>query len=130
MSDLDRAALREALLQAEPWLAATDRGPRAVDAGPCARCRTLPALLPTCGPVPWPALCRPCARAVGLDAWCDGHREEGREALRWAMALPDHWDVAVTLWWVATGELRRTEVRRLRDTTELPHTVRRLLSEP
>jgi hypothetical protein len=100
-----RAALRRALREAEPWLAATDVGPQAVDAGMCDRCGQLPRLLPTCGPTPWPALCRDCAEQVGLEAWCDGHGDEGRAALAWAGALPPHWDVAVTVWWVSTGEL-------------------------
>lgn len=131
MSDLNRRALREALLQAEPWLADPDRGPRAIDAGPCGRCGDLPGLLPTCGPVSWRALCRSCALEVGVAAWCEGHREEGREALRWAVGLPDHWDIAVTLWWVATGELRTAEVRRLRQAPQLPPAVRAALpSDP
>jgi hypothetical protein len=100
-----RAALRRALREAEPWLAATDVGPQAVDAGPCDRCGQRPRLLPTCGPTPWPALCRDCADGVGLEAWCDGHADDGRAALAWARTLPSHWDVAVTVWWVATGEL-------------------------
>jgi hypothetical protein len=111
----DRAELRRALCQVEPWLTATDVGPRTVDAGPCDRCAQLPRLVPTCGPAPWPALCRDCVEEVGLDAWCDGHRDEGHDALAWARALPRHWDVAVTAWWVATGELRLDELvlRRL-----------------
>lgn len=120
MSALDRSSLRRALLEAEPWLRSTDRGPRTVDAGACDRCDGPPRLLPTCGPVPWEALCRPCALRVGLDAWCDGHREHGRDVLRWAVSLPAHWDVAVTLWWVATGELRDTDLSRLRPHGELP----------
>ena len=127
MTGLDRRALREALLAAEPWLAEPDLGPRAVDAGTCDRCGGPPRLLPTCGPDAWPGLCRACALSVGLAAWCDGHREEGRTALRWAVALPDHWDVAVVLWWVATGELRDAEVRALSDRDDLPPAVRALL---
>jgi hypothetical protein len=88
VSEVDRRALRAALLETEPWLGEPDRGPRSVDAGACDRCRELPRLLPTCGPSGWEALCRTCALAVGLDAWCDGHRDDGREALRWAVALP------------------------------------------
>lgn len=105
MSALDRRALRAALAEAEPWLLADDVGPRAVDAGPCDRCGGPPRILPTCGPSAFEALCRDCALTLGLDAWCDGHREEGRAALRWAVGLPAAWDVAVALWWVATGEL-------------------------
>lgn len=127
MSTPDRRGLREALLSAEPWLAVDDQGPRAVDAGPCDRCGDLPRLLATCGPVAWEALCRPCALEIGLEAWCDSHREQGRVALRWAVTLPDHWDVAVSLWWVATGELRAVEVRRLDRLERLPPSVRALL---
>jgi hypothetical protein len=127
MSGLDRRALRAALRETEPWLTDPDRGPRAVDAGACDRCGELPRLLPTCGPQAAEALCRPCVLEVGLDAWCDGHAEEGREALRWASRLPPHWDLAVTLWWVATGELRSVEPRSLRDAPTLPAGVRGLL---
>ena len=56
-----------------------------------------------------------------------GHREQGRASLRWALALPAHWDVAVTLWWVATGELRSIEPRALARAGELPAPVRALL---
>lgn len=105
MTPAQRSDLRRALLEVEPWLGATEVGPRAVDAGPCDRCGELPRLLPTCGPVAWPALCRSCGGQVGLEAWCDGHQDEGRWALAWATSLPDHWDRAVTLWWVATGEI-------------------------
>jgi hypothetical protein len=131
MSDdaLDRPSLRSALLEAEPWLADPARGPRAVDAGACDRCGELPRLLPTCGPAAAGAVCRPCAVEAGLDAWCDGHREEGREALRWALRLPAHWDVAVSLWWVATGELRAIEPRALRRAPTLPDGLRELLDQ-
>lgn len=104
--DLDRQALRAALLDAAPWLGATEVGPRAVDAGTCDRCGDQPRLLPTCGPGAPEALCRDCADASGDDAWCDGHRDDGREARAWADSLPERWADAVVLWWVATGELR------------------------
>lgn len=102
----DRAGLRRALLTSYPWLGATDVGPRAVQAGECDRCGERPRLLPTCGPVPFEALCRPCAAELGSDAWCEGHADEGRAALAWAARLPDEWPVVVRLWWAATGELR------------------------
>jgi hypothetical protein len=120
----DRRQLRRALLAVEPWLGSTDWGPRAVDAGPCDRCGELPRLLPTCGPAAWPALCRTCASQVGLDAWCDGHQEEARQALAWAAGLPGHWDVAVTAWWVATGEVA---LESLKSVEGLPAELRRLL---
>ena len=104
--ELDRPALRAALLDAAPWLAATDHGPRAVDAGTCGRCGERPRLLPTCGPDAPEALCRDCAFELGDDAWCDGHRDDGAAARAWADALPDRWADAVMLWWVATGEVR------------------------
>jgi hypothetical protein len=121
---LDRAALRRALLVSEPWLGDPDRGPQAVDAGPCDRCRDHPRLLPTCGPDGWPGLCRPCALGLGVDAWCDGHLDDAVAELAWARQLPDHWDVAVTLWWIATGEVRPGSVVDLRDTRGLAAPVR------
>lgn len=106
MEPIDRQALRDALLAAQPWLAATDTGPQAVAAGGCDRCHDAPRLLPTCGPAAFQALCRTCAEAVGDDGWCEGHRAEGRAARQWAAQLPDRWADAVVLWWVATGEVR------------------------
>jgi hypothetical protein len=107
---LDRQALRRALLEAEPWLAATEVGPASVDAGACDRCGDQPRLLPTCGPAGYAALCRDCALALGEDAWCDGHAEEGAAARRWATGLPASWGQTVVLWWFATGELRTIEL--------------------
>lgn len=103
--DLDRRALRDALRQAAPWLDAPDFGPRAVEAGDCTRCTTHPRLLPTCGPAAPGALCRTCANELADEAWCEGHRDEGRVARRWANDLPDDWSEAVRWWWVATGEI-------------------------
>jgi hypothetical protein len=103
--DVDRRALRHALLEAEPWLRATDVGPASVDAGPCDRCGDAPRLLPTCGPAGHVALCRDCALDLGDEAWCEGHAAEGDEARRWAAELPGSWAQTVTLWWFATGEL-------------------------
>jgi hypothetical protein len=108
--DLDRRALRRALLDAEPWLAATDVGPTSVDAGSCDRCGVLPRVVPTCGPGGPAALCRDCALAVGEDGWCDGHQEEGAVARRWAAALPAGWARTVLVWWYATGELRSIDL--------------------
>ena len=116
------------MLEAEPWLAATERGPQAVDAGPCDRCGQLPRLLPTCGPDGLPGVCRPCAEELGTDAWCDGHLAEAEESLAWTAALPDHWDVAVTLWWLATGEVRLGSLVDLRADERLPAPVRRALT--
>lgn len=101
-----RAELRAALLDAAPWLAATEVGPRSVTAGACDRCGTDPRLLPTCGPSAFEALCRGCAEQEGDHGWCAGHEEEGRAARAWASALPERWQDAVVLWWVATGEIR------------------------
>ncbi len=129
MSPEDRARLRTALREVEPWLTAADVGPQAVDAGPCDRCGDLPRLLPTCGPGPWAGICRDCARRLGPEGWCEGHAAEGRAARDWAEDLPDHWDVAVTLWWVATGELRSVEPRMLRRVASLPRAVRDLLDQ-
>jgi hypothetical protein len=109
---VDRRELRRALLEAEPWLAATDVGPASVDAGACDRCGDAPRLLPTCGPAAGGALCRDCALEVGDDGWCAGHADEGDAARRWASALPDSWAQTVVLWWFATGELRSVELPR------------------
>lgn len=106
MTRLDRPGLRRALLDAYPWLEATDRGPRAVVAGECGRCGRRPRLLPTCGPVAHAALCRRCATELGDEAWCGGHREHGRRLRDWAAGLPDEWPDVVRAWWVATGEVR------------------------
>ena len=100
-----RRRLRSALLAAAPWLGATEVGPQAVDAGRCGTCDERPRLLPTCGPAGAAAVCRDCAVAAGDEAWCSGHRDEGRAARRWAEALPDRWADLVILWWIATGEL-------------------------
>ena len=83
-----------------------DVGPQSVDAGPCDRCDDRPRLVATCGPAAWRALCRTCVLDVGLDAWCDGHAEDGREHLAWAADLPPWWADATVLWWVATGEVQ------------------------
>ncbi len=101
-----RAELRQALLEAAPWLDATEFGPRSVTAGTCDRCEAAPRLLPTCGPTTFEALCRDCAEDEGDDAWCDGHLDDGRSAREWAATLPERWADAVVLWWVATGEIR------------------------
>ena len=106
MERTQRTALRAALLEAAPWLDATEVGPRSLVAGACDRCGAAPRLLPTCGPTRYEALCRDCADAEGDDAWCDGHLEDGRAARAWAAELPDRWGEAVVLWWLATGEIR------------------------
>lgn len=118
--DVDRAALREALVDRYPWLEATDRGPRAVTAGECGRCGRRPRLLPTCGPVAHAAVCRACADELGRDGWCAGHADHGRELRAWAAGLPEEWPDVVRLWWVATGEIRL-------GTLVIPHRLRALL---
>lgn len=100
-----RAELRRALLAVAPWISADDVGPRAVDAGTCDRCESLPRLLPSCGPDAPGAICRRCAEELGTVAWCDGHRAEATAALDWASHLPDDWAATVTAWWIATGEV-------------------------
>ena len=77
-----------------------------MDAGPCDRCERRPRVVPTCGPDGYPGLCGGCAVELGPDAWCDGHLDEAVEVLRWVAALPPYADTVVTLWWVATGEVR------------------------
>jgi hypothetical protein len=116
----ERRRLRAALLEAEPWLGATDVGPQAVDAGPCDRCQDHPRIVPTCGPTLWRGLCRDCATTVGTAAWCDGHQAEGQAALAWVAQLPDHWGTAVTLWWIATGEVLPASASDAERTTTLP----------
>ncbi len=123
--DVDRAALRRALLATAPWLGATEVGPQAVDAGACDRCGDAPRLLPTCGPDGPGAVCRACADDLGDDGWCEGHRREGRTARAWAADLPDRWAQTVTLWWVATGEVRLDPSSV--DVTAWPVEVRRAL---
>jgi hypothetical protein len=132
MDDLDpgrRARLRAALLAVAPWLGADDVGPRAVDAGPCDACGDAPRVLPTCGPAGHAALCPACARRWGLDAWCDGHADEGRAALAWAAALPDRWRDLVVLWWLASGEVRPAATS-VPDLAGLPEVVTRILPPP
>lgn len=111
LTHAQRRSLREALRAAAPWLEHPDHGPSVVDAGTCERCGDAPRLLPTCGPSGAQALCRDCAVTLGDQAWCDGHRDEGRAARRWAGQLPPRWADAVVLWWVATGELRDADLR-------------------
>lgn len=118
-----RRALRAALLATEPWLAATDLGPQAVDAGVCDRCTERPRVVPTCGPDGYPGLCAGCAEVLGADAWCDGHGAEADAALRWLAALPPYADTVVTLWWIATGEVR-TGAPTLEVVAALPPAVR------
>ena len=101
-----RRSLREALGARYPWIGHDDIGPRVVEAGECDRCGTEARMVPTCGPVRWPALGRACAAEVGLDAWCDGHGDDARAWLGVLAALPPEADAVARLWWVATGEVR------------------------
>jgi hypothetical protein len=120
MADVDRPALRRALLRRYPWLADVDRGPQAVEAGECDRCGAEARLVAPCGPPPpngfgsreggavgpdW-ALGRRCAEELGVDGWCDGHEQDAEVVLRWLAALPPEADDVARLWWVATGEVR------------------------
>jgi hypothetical protein len=117
-----RGSLRRRLLEVAPWLGRTDVGPQAVDAGVCDRCLREPRLLPTCGPTVGLAVCRACAAELGYDGWCVGHQDEG------AAALPDRWADLVTLWWVATGEVRAEAVTGRAEGSEAA--LERLLQEP
>jgi len=126
MDRSERRRLRSALLEAAPWLAATEVGPQAVEAGRCDACDESPRLLPTCGPESSGAVCRACAVQLGPDGWCDGHQDEGAAALAWAAALPASWAELVILWWVTTGEVRAAQWPEL-ETSVLPPDVRRSL---
>lgn len=128
MTSLDRAALRRAILAAYPWVDEPEVGPRAVDAGECDRCGTAPRLVPTCGPVPWPALCRDCVAAVGGDAWCAGHAAAGERWLDWAAGLPSEWGDVVRVWWIATGEVRLSHGLLERAGSGLAPSVRALVA--
>ena len=126
MDHATRDRLRAALLTAAPWLAATDVGPRAVEAGRCDACDVQPRLLPTCGPGAPGSVCRDCALRLGEDGWCDGHRADGASARAWASALPERWADLVIAWWVATGEVRTGAWPQL-DPSTLPSEVGRAL---
>lgn len=113
---LDRDArrrLQAALREVHPWLADTEHGPQAVEAGECDRCGNEARLVMTCGPVAWHRIGRRCASELGVDAWCDGHRDDAEAALAWVAALPDEADDAARLWWVATGEVRLDSLAEL-----------------
>jgi hypothetical protein len=108
------AELCDALRRRYPWVAHTDIGPRAVEAGECDRCQAEVRMVEPCGPLPdlavpasrdW-ALGRRCVAELGEEAWCDGHQAEGAAARRWLACLPDEADDVARLWWVATGEVR------------------------
>jgi hypothetical protein len=101
-----RRELRALLLQHHPWLASTEHGPQAVEAGECDRCGAEPRLTQTCGPSAYPCLGRECALAAGEDAWCEGHAAEARAALGWLAALDADADDVTRLWWLTTGEVR------------------------
>jgi hypothetical protein len=112
VADLDRGALRLALLAVHPWVAGTDVGPQAVSAGECDGCGQEARLVQPCGPPPpgvrspdW-ALGRRCALAAGVDGWCGGHEDEADAVLRQLAALPAEADDVARLWWLATGEVR------------------------
>lgn len=106
MDRTTRHALRAALHENAPWLAGTDLGPRAVDAGWCERCDLHPRVVPTCGPTGVTAVCAPCAVELGEDGWCDGHRGDAEVARRWVSTLPENWAELTVRWWLATGEVR------------------------
>ena len=129
MDRATRDALRHALLEHAPWLAAEDVGPRAVEAGRCEVCEELPRLLPTCGPTGGSGVCRSCAQALGDEGWCVGHHEEGAAARAWAAQLPERWPELVVLWWVATGELR-ADSSLLPDLEGLPAPLAAALGSP
>lgn len=101
-----RTRLRTALRQRYPWVADTERGPAAVEAGECDHCGAEARLVMVCGPGAGQYLGRRCLQELGADAWCDGHADDAAGAMSWAAALEDEADVVARLWWVATGEVR------------------------
>lgn len=104
--DFDKQALRDALRTHHPWLDRDDVGPRSVQAGECDRCGHEARMVETCGPSIHRYLGRRCAGRVGVEAWCEGHRDDAARALAWLGELPDEADDVARLWWVATGEVR------------------------
>ncbi len=80
----------------------------------------------TCGPG-GARLGRRCAAAEGVEAWCDGHRDEAEEVLAWLAGLPDEADDAARLWWVATGEVRLASLADLLPRALPPGVVRDVL---
>lgn len=100
-----RTRLRQALVARYPWVDDPEWGPAAVEAGECDACATEARLVLTCGPAAGQYLGRRCARAVGAQAWCDGHSEDAASALAWLRDLPDEADLVARVWWVATGEV-------------------------
>ena len=103
--ELDKAALRTALLRRYPWVGDPQWGPRNVEAGECDGCGAEARLVETCGPGADRYLGRSCAAYAGDAAWCDGHADEARQALVWLQQLPVEADDVARLWWVATGEV-------------------------
>lgn len=104
--DFDKQALRDALRAHHPWLDRDDVGPRVVQAGECDRCGHEARMVETCGPSLHRYLGRRCAQRVGVEAWCEGHREDAEAAIAWVSDLPEEADDVARLWWIATGEVR------------------------
>ena len=102
----ERRELRRELASRLPLLTDPEVGPSTVEAGECDRCGIEPRVVSPCGPLPWAALGRRCALELGVEAWCDGHRDDARRALEQLAGLPEDVDRLVRLWWVATGEVR------------------------
>lgn len=100
-----RAELRRALQALYPWVAGTEWGPAAVEAGECDACGTEARLVQVCGPGSQQFLGRRCVTVQGTQAWCSGHLQDAAAALTWVVGLPDETDLVARLWWVATGEV-------------------------
>jgi hypothetical protein len=101
-----RAALCQELRRRYPWLDSHVVGPRSVEAGECDACGKEARMVMTCGPGAARYLGRRCAQEQGEDAWCAGHLDEARQALRVLARLPGEADTVARLWWVASGEVR------------------------
>jgi len=107
MDATQRSALRSAIQERYPWVAAAgDWGPAVVEAGDCDRCHAEARLLQTCGPGSEEFLGRGCLRALGAEAFCDGHADQAATALAWIETLPAEADLVARVWWVATGEVQ------------------------
>ena len=100
-----RGRLRRALLARYQWVADTEWGPAAVEAGECDGCGAEARLVQVCGPGSAQFLGRTCVLTQAEQAWCSGHAGEAALAVEWVDRLPSEADIVARMWWVATGEV-------------------------